>query len=207
MRTKLLFLPLMLLMLAACEQTPDTDKLDNDYLVYTNYDKGTDYNLIENFYVIDSILLINDQNTPKYWNDAASQKIIAEFANNLDAYGYNRVDTPDEADAIMQLSYVSSTYYYYDYVNGNPWWGSYPGYWNWNSYGWYYPFFVPYTFSTGSIICELIDMRERAVDTNKYPVVWNAYICGLLNGNSLSMSKTLDGINQAFKQSKYLLRE
>jgi hypothetical protein len=66
---------------------------------------------------------------------------------------------------------------------------------------------VPYTFSTGSIICELIDMRERAVDTNKYPVVWNAYICGLLNGNSLSMSKTVDGISQAFKQSKYLLRE
>ena len=24
---------------AACEKDPDMDKLDNDYLVYTNYDK------------------------------------------------------------------------------------------------------------------------------------------------------------------------
>ena len=191
-------------MLVSCQKDPDTGKLDNHYLVYTNYDSGTDFNSIESFYVIDSILLINDQNTPKYWNDAASQKIIAEFANNLDGYGYNRVDTPDEADAIMQLSYVSSTYYYYDYVNGNPWWGSYPGYWNWNSYGWYYPFYIPYSFSTGSIIGELVDMKSRVLSTDKFTVVWNAYICGLLNGNSLSMSKTIEGIDQAFTQSGYL---
>lgn len=28
---------------AACEKDPDMDKLDNDYLVYTNYDKKADY--------------------------------------------------------------------------------------------------------------------------------------------------------------------
>ena len=27
---------------AACEKDPDMDKLDNDYLVYTNYDKKAD---------------------------------------------------------------------------------------------------------------------------------------------------------------------
>ena len=28
---------------AACEKDPDMDKLDNDYLVYTNYDKKADF--------------------------------------------------------------------------------------------------------------------------------------------------------------------
>ena len=206
MRNKLLLLSLMLLSLTACEQTPDTDKLDNDYLVYTNYDKGTDFERINTFYAIDSILLISDQSTPTYWNNQSSQKIVSEFRKNLTSIGYTEVETPEEADAVIQLSYVNSTYYFYDYVNGSPWWNSYPGYWNWNGYGWYYPFYIPYSFSTGSIICEMIDMKARSIDTDKFTVIWNAYICGLLNGNSLSMSKTIGGINQAFEQSKYLLK-
>lgn len=204
MRNKLLFLSLLTILLAACEQNPDTDKLDDDYLVYTNYDKSADYSKINTFYAIDSILLISNQNTPTYWNNASSQKIIDEFRKNMIDCGYIEVEIPEEADAILQLSYVSTTYYYYDYINTNPWWNNYPGYWNWNSYGWYYPFYVPYNFSTGSIIGELVDTNSLRSDTNKMTVVWNAYICGLLNGNSLSMSKTIDGINQAFSQSSYL---
>lgn len=204
MMKRLLYLPLLALLLAACEQNPDTDKLDDDYLVYTNYDKSADYSAINTFYAIDSILLITNENKPTYWNNASSQKIISQFRKNMTDYGYTEVYTPEEADVILQLSYVSTTYYYYDYVNGNPWWNSYPGYWDWNSYGWYYPFYVPYSFSTGSIISEIVDMNSRTINTDKLTVIWNAYICGLLSGNSLSMSKTIDGINQAFSQSSYL---
>lgn len=204
MMKRLLYLPLLALLLAACEQNPDTDKLDDDYLVYTNYDKSADYSAINTFYAIDSILLITNDNKPTYWNNASSQKIISQFRKNMTDYGYTEVYTPEEADVILQLSYVSTTYYYYDYVNDNPWWNSYPGYWDWNSYGWYYPFYVPYSFSTGSIISEIVDMNSRTINTDKLTVIWNAYICGLLSGNSLSMSKTIDGINQAFSQSSYL---
>ena len=204
MKSKLILLSLTLLLLAACEQNPDTDKLDNDYLVYTNYDKESNFGSLNTFYTIDSILLISEQTIPTYWNNASSAKIIDQFRENMIDCGYVEVEFPEEADIVLQLSYVSSTYYYYDYVNGNPWWNSYPGYWNWNSYGWYYPFFIPYSFSTGSIIGELVDMKSRLLDTDKLTVVWNAYICGLLNGNSLSMSKTVDAINQAFSQSGYL---
>jgi hypothetical protein len=204
MKSKLVLLSLTMLLLAACEQNPDTDKLDNDYLVYTNYDKESNFGSLNTFYTIDSILLISEQNIPTYWNNASSAKIINQFRENMIDCGYVEVEIPEEADVVLQLSYVSSTYYYYDYVNGNPWWNSYPGYWNWNSYGWYYPFFIPYSFSTGSIIGELVDMKSRLSDTDKLTVVWNAYICGLLNGNSLSMSKTIDAVNQAFSQSEYL---
>lgn len=204
MKSKLVLLSLTMLLLAACEQNPDTDKLDNDYLVYTNYDKESNFGSLNTFYTIDSILLISEQSIPTYWNNASSAKIINQFRENMIDCGYVEVEIPEEADVVLQLSYVSSTYYYYDYVNGNPWWNSYPGYWNWNSYGWYYPFFIPYSFSTGSIIGELVDMKSRLSDTDKLTVVWNAYICGLLNGNSLSMSKTIDAVNQAFSQSEYL---
>ena len=62
--------------LASCQKDPDTDKLDNNYLVYTNYDSGTDFTAINTFYVIDSILIIGNSEKPTYWNNNNSRQII-----------------------------------------------------------------------------------------------------------------------------------
>ncbi|MBR4846572.1 MAG: DUF4136 domain-containing protein, partial [Bacteroidaceae bacterium] len=45
--------------LMACEKEPDTDKLDNHYLVYTDYDNNTNFGALTTYYVPDSILYIN----------------------------------------------------------------------------------------------------------------------------------------------------
>lgn len=193
-----------LLGVVACEKDPDTDKLDNDYLVYTNYDKGTDFAELRTCHVIDSILIINNQEKPSYWNNSNSATLISEYKKNLEEYGYTIVAADQEPDVVLQLSYVNNTYYFSDYGNG-PWWNGYPGYWNWGGWGWYYPFSFFYSYSTGSIIAELVSTTPSTVSSDKLTVIWNSYICGLLNGNSLSMSRTLSAINQAFEQSPYLI--
>ena len=43
---------------AASEKDPDMDKLDNDYLVYTNYDKKADFKQFSTYYIPDSVLVI-----------------------------------------------------------------------------------------------------------------------------------------------------
>jgi len=45
---KLIPLLLVVLTFAACEKDPDTDKLDNKYLVYTNYDSKADFKALPN---------------------------------------------------------------------------------------------------------------------------------------------------------------
>ena len=45
------------LLVTACEKYPDTDDLDNNYLVYTNYDDDTDFKEFTTFYVPDSVLI------------------------------------------------------------------------------------------------------------------------------------------------------
>ena len=50
------------LFIASCEKDPDMDKLDNDYLVYTNYDEGTDFGKFNTYYVIDSNAVNNSIN-------------------------------------------------------------------------------------------------------------------------------------------------
>ena len=73
-----------------------------------------------------------------------------------------------------------------------------------SGWGWYYPYSFSYSYSTGSIIGELVDTNAPTPLNDKLTVVWNTYICGLLNGNNLSLSRTMEAIAQAFEQSPYL---
>ena len=65
------FIPLLLAVfavtLASCEKDPDMDKLDNNYLVYTNYDKKADFKTFETYYLPDSILVIGDKENAEYY--------------------------------------------------------------------------------------------------------------------------------------------
>ena len=202
---KISFLALAMacVLIVSCQKDPDTDKLDGSYLVYTNYDTGTDFKSINSFYVIDSILIIDNSEKSTYWNNGNSQKIVNAFEAQLATAGYEAVESIEEADAVLQLSYVNNTYYFNAY-NPGPWWNTYPGYWNWGGWGWYYPYSFSYSYSTGSIIGELVDTNAPSPTNDKLTVVWNTYICGLLNGNNLSLSRTMEAIEQAFEQSPYL---
>ena len=62
--------------LTACEKDADTDKLDNKFVVYTNYDKSANFKQFNTYYVPDSILIIGDKDQKEYWKDANAQKII-----------------------------------------------------------------------------------------------------------------------------------
>ncbi len=113
---------------------------------------------------------------------------------------------------LAKVSYVASTYYFHGYYNDGPWWGYYPGYWypgywggNWGG-GWYYPYPITYSYSTGSLLADMINLKNAPEgQKEKLTVVWNAYISGLLGGSgSLNVNRTTTAINQAFTQSPYL---
>ncbi len=202
-RVSIILLAALCTVLASCQKDPDTDRLDNDYLVYTNYDSSTDFKSFNTFHVIDSILIIGNDEKAAYWNNANSQKIVDAYSTKLQSVGYEPVENSEDADLILQLSYISTTYYFNSFGPG-PWWNSYPGYWNWGGWGWYYPYSFTYSYSTGSIIAELVNTDAPTPQNDKLTVVWNSYICGLLNGNNLSLSRTMEAITQAFAQSPYL---
>ena len=202
-KISILALALACMLGVSCQKDPDTDNLDGSYLVYTNYDTDTDFKSINSFYVIDSILIIDNSEKSNYWNNSNSQKIVNAFEAQLATAGYEEAEGIDDADVVLQLSYINNTYYFTSFGPG-PWWNAYPGYWNWGGWGWYYPYSFSYSYSTGSIIGELVNTNAPTPLDDKLTVVWNTYICGLLNGNNLSMSRTMEAISQAFNQSPYL---
>jgi len=200
------------LLATACEKLPDTDKLDDDYLVYTNYDDNTDFKKFTTFYVPDSVLIIdNSSNKPKYlYGTPASDIIIANYVKGMENAGYVRTLDKTEADLGLQISYVEETYKF-RYFNNYPWWYGYPWYWSFNYWGdwggWYWPYSISYSYTTGSVLGELVDLTEPESTSETLKVVWSSYISGLLNSDgSLNATDVAKSITQAFTQSTYLKR-
>jgi hypothetical protein len=190
--------------LAACEQDPDMDKLSGEYVVFTARDSTAAFSSFSTFYVADSILLIDRSETPEYWSGSNATALIQAFVTQMSAAGFTQVTAKDEATLGLQVSYVKSTYYLTAYGT-NPWWNSYPGYWGgyWGG-GWTYPS-VFYSYSTGSLLADLVALEATQGADAKLPVVWNAYIGGLLGGSgTLNVNLATQAIHQAFEQSAYL---
>ncbi len=89
---------------------------------------------------------------------------------------------------------------WYDYWY---WWygGYYPG-WGWGGYYPYYPPVSVTSYTTGTLMMNLIDKTE--VGANGNPVTqWNAIINGVLT-YTYDASRINTGIDKAFDQSPYL---
>lgn len=204
------FIPLLLAVFAfaSCVKDPNMDKLDNNYLVYTNYDKKADFKAFQTYYVPDSILIISNSKDAKYWKDENAQEILKAYISNLDSRGYTRVENRKDANLGLQVSYVQSTYYFADYGHPEWWWG-YPGYWDapyWGNWGgWYYPYPVSYSYSTGSFITELLNLEAPQGENEKLPLLWTNYMTGFLSSSdSVNTKLAVQGVNQSFTQSAYI---
>ena len=193
---------------AACEKDPDMDKLDNDYLVYTNYDKKADFKQFSTYYIPDSVLVIGDKKDPEYWKGEAAEAIINAYKENLNSKGFTYTDNKDAADLGIQVSYVQSTYYFTDY--GQPeWWWNYPGYWDapyWGNWGGgYYPYVVNYSITTNSFLTEIMNLKAPEGEKQKLPVLWSSFLSGPASySGKVNQTLVVRAINQSFAQSPYL---
>ena len=222
MKTKLLLSVAWLLVvgLAGCQKDPSTSGLSDEYLVYTAHDAEADFAALGTYYIPDSILLIGSpsvngkgEKVGKYWNDADALSLINTIVAELNAMGYIRILDPTEralADVGLQPSYVEESVYYVGY-NNPYWWGYYPYYWlpsYWGPwYGWSYPFSVYYGYTTGSLLVEMADLTSESGSGKSLPVIWNAYISGLVQDDgSININGAIEALEQAFEQSPYLAK-
>ena len=207
---KFLVLAISLIALASCEKDPDMSQLDSDFTVYTDYDSSTDFSNFTTYCLPDSILVPGDGMKNSYWKDESAQRLISAAAEAMDSLGYKRVTNPDEATLGLQLSFTQMRTHVTDFVGG----GMYGSWWNfafWGPYwgGWYYPYPISYSYDTGTLMMEMVDLTKRTAATDdekqELTVVWHAYADGLLYGSSrINLQLALRALNQAFTQSPYL---
>lgn len=203
-----LLVALLGLAIASCQKEPSTSDLHRDYLVYTASDPATNFAQFDTYYLPDSILLIGNSDKTEYWKDAEAQSIIQTVANNMNARNFSRTQDKDAASLGIQLSYVKRVSYFVGYDNPY-WWWYYPYYWSpgyWGDWiGWHYPFPVYYSYTAGSLLTEMVDLKNQNEVDKKLPVVWDSFVGGLLtDSQQVNLERTIDGVNQAFVQSPTL---
>ena len=219
---KLLILALCFGVAVACHKEPSASEFDGEFMVYTAHsDNVQDFSVYNTFTVADSLLYI-DGNRGYRSADSWALNIRKQYISAMEDLGYEYVDTgmmdddlktevpgDPQADLGIQISYIVSTDYFTAHMPYDPyWWYGYPGYWypgywgNWG--GWYYTIPVTYSYSTQSLLTEMVDLTVEEGDDRDLPVVWNSYIDGNIGNTSNDKARFSRAIAQSFAQSGYL---
>jgi hypothetical protein len=95
------------------------------------------------------------------------------------------------------------------YYDDPYWWIDYPGYWTpgiWGDwYGFYYPRPMIYTYSTNSLVADMVDLTAEEGAGKSLEIIWSAYIGGTAGPNAnYNVQRFKAGIDQAFVQSPYI---
>ena len=86
------------------------------------------------------------------------------------------------------------------------WWGGWPPYYG-PGYCGGLPWIPVGSYTTGTVILDMIDVNGASEVEETFPIIWNGLINGLVTGSDASVGARINtNINQAFDQSQYLGR-
>jgi hypothetical protein len=184
------------LIVSSCTKYPsETERLDEDLVVYTQYDVNADFSQYNTFAVPDSIRYYTD-NDSGFVKNSNTSLIVDQIIQNMTNRGYTQVDTDENPDLGFNITLFENTnvtVYYYD-----PYYWYYP----WYGYDYYYPYYPYYVsvYETGSIVIDMADFKNINIAEEKIPVPWNIFIRALLT-DTPTMSDITGSIDQAFEQT------
>lgn len=173
-------------------------------VVYTTYDEEYDFAGQGTYAMPDKIVvdveIDQGDTTYVYMKDVLASPILSAIDDNMEAYGWTKVDISANPDVLVNPAAISSTTYYYSYWYD--WWygGYYGGYW-----GWYYPpYYTVSSITTGSLVITMAD--PSAADESP---IGQSQTSWLMVGNGVAtgygdISRVTNAIDQGFKQSPYL---
>jgi hypothetical protein len=200
----IVFAASVMLLWGCYPQGPDyIEELD---VVLTNHKPDYTFGSKTTYAMPDEIVKVTGNVTegeePEFIPSPTAQSILARIETNMSALGYERVDVDADPDLLLlPMSWeVTTVYYWYDYWY---WWygGYYPG-WGWGGYYPYYPPVYVDSYTTGTLLMNIID--KEIIGANGNPVAqWWGAINGILTGY-YDESRVGNLIDKAFDQSPYL---
>lgn len=197
---------LPILLLAACYPSEDffVEELD---VVVTNYDVDEDYSRFRTFAVPDSVVRIGGDGEDDEGPGPFDDLMLDLVRSNMRDLGYVEELDPDNNSpdlvVLVELLVVNNTVVA-PCRPGWGWWGGWPPYWG---PGWCggLPWVPVGSYTTGTIILDMIDLDQADESEETVPIIWNAFLNGLVTGSDSSIeARIITNINQAFDQSSYL---
>ena len=190
----LIFFAVTSMLLNSCY--PDYGLTAEDFdVVATFKDDAANFQTYNTYFMPDSVQKLFDGLLGSPINSQLDEAILTEIENQMQSYGYQKVNNQANADLYLFVGITTSESYVYD-----------PGYWG-GYYGWYYPWYggYAYSYSTGSLFLTLID-KVKFNDANKIVgAVWAGTANGVVEDSKANIKvRTLNSIDKMFNQSPYL---
>lgn len=200
------FLPICTLILFACRKTPDTNELSASFAVQTSKDANANFSNFKTYYISDTISLRTTNPNDSLWFDADAKQLVEAVKTNMNARGYTFVERSRKPDLGLVLTAIKDLNVGVVYPGW--WWGGYWGYWGgcyWYYCGYppYYGYGAVYTIPTGTLVLDMIDVKD-AISKGNLTVIWGSVMSGGLGYTSDDLQLGVEAINQAFTQSSYI---
>lgn len=226
-----LLLPLIIIIagFSSCYPIDDLAVEDLDVAVtlydstYYNGPEGS-VNKFENlrtFVVVDTIVHIVESGTTDNISRQYDAFVLEQVRLNMLKLGFEEETNPEvNSDVAITVSALTSTHEVYMWY---PYWGWYWGYGGVYPYAgkgtlkitsvtpyYYYPWYPyssSYSYQSGSVLMEMVDVVRVDPNVEKIPVIWAGIVNGVLESSQSGVKNRLSkGIDQCFVQSPYLLK-
>jgi hypothetical protein len=230
-RIKNLFLPLLIIIsgLSSCYPVDDLTVQDLD-IAATLYDKAyypgpsgqgvNKFEALHTFIIVDTIVHVIAEGDDDNISRDYDAYLLQQVRLNMLKLGFTEETNPvvNRPDVAITVSMMTSDHAVYTWY---PYWGWYWGYGgypytssdpNYGSYwsGYYYPWYgygSYYTYRSGSVLLEMVDVALVNLEDKNIPVIWAGVLNGVLEDSQTNIkNRLLTGIDKCFDQSPYLLK-
>lgn len=207
--SRFLSLPVLLLFLVLPACYPGgPQNLGDIGVVVTWYDQDADFTGMGTYAMVDEVedLSNDDDNSSEPISPVDAITILDEANIQMVAAGFTLELDPENnlPDVFVFVGATKND----AYIAFQTWYG-YPGYWGGG--GWGYPGYYPGTgyvkFKEGTIVLEMVDLRDVVdePDADDVESLWYAGVNGALTGEGTNPEQDIrQGIAQSFAQSPYI---
>jgi len=201
-----LFSLFFVVILFSCRKYPDTGKLSTNFVVQTSQEPGVNFGSYKTYYISDTIAAITADPNDSLWTDNDAKQLVEAVKTNMNARGYTFVaNSHANPDLGLGLTVIKDLNIGVIYPGW--WWGYWGGcYWGYCGYPPYYPWYgggIVYTVPTGTLVLDMIDLKN-ATSNEKLYVPWGSVMSGGLGNTSNDIQLGVNAIDQAFIQSPYV---
>lgn len=198
---KLVLMLMGFVLLMACRKTPDTEELSNSFVVQTAKEADANFGQYQTYHISDTISLHTTNPNDTVWSDAESKQLIEAVKSNMNSRGYTFVGRNDHPD--LGLALVAVKDLNIGVVYPGWWWGYWGCYYYYCGYPPYYGWGAIYSIPTGTLVLDMIDLKNAAANA-KLVIAWSSVMSGGLGNSSSDLQLGVQAINQAFTQSAYI---
>ena len=197
------FIIVLFVVISGCRKSVDFDDLSYNFFVSTNLDQAANFGSYKTFFISDTVINIGGIGKDSLLTGPNAIQLVKVVKDNLIARGYTFAPRTGNPDLGLIMSVIKDINVVVSYYPG--WWGGYYGgcYWYYYCYGYYYPWSTVYTYTTGTVILNMYDLKNAPVD-HQFKGIWNVTGLGALGSTSTNIQLGVDALNQGFEQSPYV---